>query len=420
VIAILFLKITISNHGLVMNAKITKRLVDATQPENRDVFVWDSEVSGFGLKVTPRGSKKYIFQYRMGGRGHPTRRYTIGSHGVFTPDEARDTAIKLRAQVSHGIDPLKLKAEQREEARKRPRTLGPLADRYISRECPKLARGGDIASIIHREILPRWKDRPIAELRKRDAIALTDCLLDADKPAAALKAYEVIKRLGNWLVERDEIEVSPFTSLKPPTRKTVRDRHLKPEEIAALWSACEVAGYPFGPLLQLLLLIGQRRNEVAGLQWGEMDLEKKEWVIPAARSKNAKAHLVPLSDPAIAVIEKLPRFNGLYIFSTTDGRRPVSGFSKAKRRIEQLAGIDAWRIHDLRRTCRTGMAALGVPEIVAEQVLNHQPQSLVKIYNVHEYSAEKRKALAQWAHHVQELVTPTSTNVLQRPTFMSA
>ncbi len=415
-----------------MRAKITKRLVDATGSADRDVFVWDTDIRGFGLKVSKGGAKTYIFQYRMGGRELPTRRFTIGPHGALTPTEARDRAANLRAKVSNGVDPGMEKAEERKRARAKidaPITFGQLAKDYIDRECPKLARGEDIASVVRREILPPWDHRAIEELRKRDAIALTDALVDAGTPAAALKLYEVIKRIGNWLVERDQLEVSPFANMRPPAKKLIRDRSLRDQEVVALWSACTAYGYPFGPLVQLLLLTGQRRNEVAQMQWKELDLDAREWVIPAARTKNRKPHLVPLSDPAQDIIDSLSRFAGPYVFSSTSGQRPVSGFTKAKHRIDKTIAkavakeadeeldlekhsLPEWRLHDLRRTCRTGMAALGVPEIVSEKMLNHQPATLARTYNVHDYADEKWDAMARWGRKVLDIITPPPANVV--------
>ncbi len=148
------------------------------------------------------------------------------------------------------------------------------------------------------------------------------------------------------------------------------------------------------------------------MQWPEVDTDKHEWTIPAERSKSKREHIVPLPDAAVDILDSLPRFTeGDYVFTTTAGRRPVSGFSKAKVRTDQMlvehdTAIDGWRVHDLRRTCRTGMARLGVPEIVSERVLNHLPQGLGKIYNVHEYLPEKADALARWAQEVQNITEP--------------
>ncbi len=178
-------------------------------------------------------------------------------------------------------------------------------------------------------------------------------------------------------------------------------------------------GYPFGSLQQLLLLLGQRRSEVAEMQWSEVDTEKREWTISARRSKNDSEHIVPLPDAAVDILDSLPRFTeGDFMFSTTAGRRPVSGFSKAKLRTDEIlakhkTAIEGWRVHDLRRTCRSEMARLGVPEIVGERVLNHLPKGLAKTYNVHEYLDEKADALDRWAQEVQNIVEPPPPNVVK-------
>ena len=148
-------------------------------------------------------------------------------------------------------------------------------------------------------------------------------------------------------------------------------------------------------------------------------MDKREWTIPAARSKSRREHIVPLPDAAIDILDSLPRFTeGDNVFTTTAGRRPVAGFSKTKVRTDQIlaehkTAIEGWRVHDLRRTCRTGMARLGVPEIVSERVLNHQAQGLTKVYNLHEYLDEKRDALARWAQEVANIVEPPPDNVVK-------
>ena len=207
--------------------------------------------------------------------------------------------------------------------------------------------------------------------------------------------------------------------MKPPTKKIARNRTLENHEIKALWSVWTEQAYNFGPIQQLLLLLGQRRSEVAEMRWPEVDFDKREWTIPASRSKSNRKHIVPLPDAALDILENLPRFTeGGCIFTTSGGLRPVSGFSRAKLRTDEMllkqdTAIEGWRVHDLRRTCRTGMARLGVPEIVSERVLNHLPQGLEKIYNLHEYLPEKAEALARWAQEVANIVEPPPDNVVK-------
>jgi len=395
-----------------MKAKLTKSAIDAAKPSSKTTIVWDDTLPGFGLKVTPAGKKQYILQYRMGGRGHSTKRYTIGQHGPLTPDQARKAAMDLKAGIAKGIDPQAEKQAARQKAATKEKTFGDFAETYIKRECGKLARGDEIEAIIRREILPEWKARLPGDLRKRDAIELTDRLVDAGKPAAAHKVNEIIKRLGNWLVERDILEASPFSSLKPPAPKVIRERALSDEEIKAVWQASGQIGYPFGPFVKLLLLTGQRRNEVAEMAWNEIDLDAGEWVIPSERSKNRRPHLVPLSTQAVDILSAAPRFEGPFVLTSSAGERPISGFSKTKSRLDELSEVEGWRFHDLRRTARTGLSRLGIPEAVAERVLNHTPSVLVKTYDVHSYAMEKKAALQKWADHIDRILTPLPANVV--------
>ena len=173
-------------------------------------------------------------------------------------------------------------------------------------------------------------------------------------------------------------------------------------------------GYPFGPLGQLLLLTAQRMREVGMMHRSEIDRENTVWILPADRTKSGREIEVPLSSLALNILGGLPQFTqGGYIFTTTSGLRPVSGFSKMKARTDNLARINGWRLHDLRRTARTGLAELGVPEIIAEKVLNHSPQNiLTRIYDRHEYSDEKRDALERWAKRLREITEPPPENVV--------
>ena len=189
--------------------------------------------------------------------------------------------------------------------------------------------------------------------------------------------------------------------------------------MSPLWAVWAEQAYPVGALQQLLLLLGQRRSEVAEMLWPEIDFKKRLWTIPAERTKSVREHFVPLPDAAVEILKSLPRFDdGDYVFTTSNGRRPVSGFSNAKARTDKMlvdhgTTIKDWRLHDLRRTCRTGLAELGVAEIVSERVLNHQSTGLVKTYNLHEYLDEKREALERWAARVRDIIEPPPENVVR-------
>lgn len=394
---------------------LTYKTVEATRPpESGRVEVFDSAMPGMCLRVSAAGAKTYILSTRVAGR---QKRVTVGrasGPGAITLAEARRLAAEMK-ELAKAAEPLPKPAAKGRPVDARLKTFGGVAEEFISRKCPELARGREIEAIIRRELLPCWRDIPLKALRRRDARALTDAMLKT-RPAAAYRLHETYKRVLNWALDEfdaDEIgiDVSPFASLKPPCRKEPRGRALADPEIEVLWRAWSSIGYPFGDLQKLLLLTGSRRGEVAGMAWHEVSLQEGIWAIPASRTKSSREQIVPLSRMAVRLLQGLPRFSRgeQFTFTTTGGLRPVSGFSKGKaatdRRVVAVAGepLPPWRWHDLRRTTRTGLARLQVPEIVAEHVLGHAQRGLVGTYNVHAYLDEKREALELWAGHLESI-----------------
>ncbi len=398
----------------------------AKAPKGKRVERYDSGADGLCLRITDRGSKTWCISYHFPDEDGRTKhhRFTIGPWPAIGVAEARETARLVKSQARARIDPKAVREEARDKERvaaktKTRLTFKAIAENYIALEVPGLKRGSESESLIRKMLMPEWGDRQASKIEPSDLTELTDQLQKDEKPMAARRVYEIATRVFNWAQGRGDIKRSPFEGIKPPVKKIPRQHKLKEHEIKALWPVLIEQGYPFGPLQQLLLLLGQRRSEVAEMRWSEVNSKMREWTIPAERSKNDSEHIVPLPDAAFDILDNLPRFTeGDFIFTTTAGRRPVSGFSKAKLRTDQLlhnqdSPIADWRVHDLRRTCRSEMARLGVPEIVGERVLNHLPKGLAKTYNVHEYLDEKREALAKWAQEIQNWTEPPPDNVVK-------
>jgi integrase len=253
----------------------------------------------------------------------------------------------------------------------------------------------------------------LAELRRRELNDVVNAIAGSGRPAAAHKAREVGKRIASWADDEELIDRNPFLGGKSPVRREERSRALTAGEIAALWQAWRTMGTPLGSFMMFALLTGQRRGEIATMERAEINLSVRLWTIPAAKSKNRKAHIVPLSGFAIEVLEGLPRIDDRWVWSTKAGTH-FSGFSKTKARAEALSGVPEWRLNDLRRTAATGLAELGVPHPVAVAVLNHSPRGVMgvtAIYNRHRYLDERRQALERWAQRIGEIVGPSSGNV---------
>ncbi len=397
---------------LAEKALTAKAVERAKRPRTGRIEIPDGVVRGLCLRVSHTGVKSFIFSTRV--RGRLVRR-SIGTYPLMSLWEARQNAAELRE------NPAKLATLRKREPEPKVKTFGDLVEDYIkrgmrsSRTGEPLKRAHHLKSMIRNDILPEMGHVALAEVRKRDVIMLTDSLIDEGKKAKAVKIHEIIRRIGNFAVERDELEVSPFAGMKPPAVKVARERVLGSDEIAPLWRAWDEMGYPFGDLQKILLITGQRRGEVAGMQWDEVHLDSASWIIPAERTKSGREMEVPLPSLAMEILHAVPRFTeGPYVFTTMFGRRPVGQFSRNKDLAGKLSGVTGWRLHDLRRTVRTGLAELGVPEIVAERVLNHsEGDVLVKTYNRHHYSDEKREALERWARRLREIVSTAPENLVR-------
>ena len=229
----------------------------------------------------------------------------------------------------------------------------------------------------------KWGNKRIQDITKRHVLDLLDSIIERGGGLSANRVLAVIRKLFNWAVQRSIITASPVAGIKPPLSEQSRDRILSDDEIRWLWQACDKAGYPFGSMAKLLLLSGQAVR-ISGMTWGELDLDKVLWVIPAGRSKNNQKHEVPLSDAALSVIAALPRIKSDSGFLlTTNAETPVSGYSRAKGMLDkamleiardeqgQDVKIPRWTFHDLRRTAVSGMARLGIALPVIEKVVNH-------------------------------------------------
>jgi integrase len=242
---------------------------------------------------------------------------------------------------------------------------------------------------------------------------------DGGAPVSANRTLAVLKTMFKFYVRRDKLAVSPAELVDRPAPEQSRDRTLSDDELRAVWKAADAAAYPFGRLVQMLLLTGARRDEVREAPWSEFDLDGATWLLPAQRSKNGKAHEVPLSGAALQILSGMPRIRGRGLLFTTTGDTPFSGLSKGKARLDTASGVTGWTLHDLRRTAATGMAELGVPPHVIEAALNHvsgdSKRGVAGIYNRARYAVEIRKALQAWADHIDALVNgaPVASNVVK-------
>ncbi|MFN3620393.1 tyrosine-type recombinase/integrase [Sphingorhabdus sp.] len=433
-----------------MSTKISKRTVDAAKPAIKDYFIWDTDISGFGLKVTPAGGKVYIFQYRIARAGEaertPPKRYTIGKHGNLTADQARNRVRELAMLVELGIDPRQRELDQiavaDEAARSRSekeRIEQELSfskvsllwlDHYENEKSRRPASVSLAKLVVNRYLKPALGDTPMPHITRAGLQPIIDAI-PAQKKGMRRAVFAYASVLFGWAARRGDIPSNPLTEMVKPDAPKSRDRVLTDNELAKLWFASKLLRDPFGPFFRLLMLTGQRRSEVAEINWNELDQETAIWTIPAHRAKNGLAHIVPLVPAAIAELDYIAQlqntgFDKIDITSwpregfllTTTGRTPISGITKAKNALDAAASdsgigdaVPAWRIHDLRRTMATGFQRLGVRFEVTEATLNHVSGAkggIAGIYQKHDWKQEKRDGLEAWARHVEAIIKPES------------
>lgn len=403
-----------------MSKALTTKAVDAAKPDpNARYELPDRACSGLYLVVQPTGSKSWALRYRFAGRAV---KLTLGRWPLMGLADARAAATAAIDKIVRGSDPAEearaLKAPKLSDDRDKVRVLfGQFAKRHLS----TLKSGKTVQQQFELHILPKWGERDIQTIAKRDVIDLLDDLMDQGKATTANRIRAYLSKFFGWCASRDVIEIPPTINVKAPAKEKSRERILSDDEIRWLWAACDAEAFPWGPLGKMLLLTGQRLNEVA--QMTEAEIKDDLWHMTSDRTKNGRAHDVPLSKAARVVLDGVVRVADekgrvRYVFTTT-GSTPVSGFAKAMKHLaegmadaaEKERGkpveIPHWTFHDLRRTAATGMARLGIPVRVTEAVLNHVSGTgggIVAVYQRHDYADEKRHALDAWANRLSAVI----------------
>jgi integrase len=385
--------------------------------------------------------------YRVKGK---LVRETLGTVAVIPKiDEARARARESMRAAQSGVNPVEARRTKaanaaKEAQTKEAETFGAVAARYLKEYVEQNTRPATIKEtrrIIERDVKPRWGTTPIREISRREVNALLDEIADRGALVQANRTLARLKTLFSWALDEDLIDGDPTARVRRRIKETPRDRALSDHEIRLFWAGCDRLGWPFGPVFKLLLLTAQRRDELGTMEWRELDLATRRWTIPREKAKNDRAHEVHLSEMAIEIIDDLPKLSrpvadgvgsepSPYLF-TTNGERPVSGFSKAKERLDKhmvqplraefeetgqdpgKAQIEGWILHDLRRTAATGMARLNITPHVVDRILNHVSgtiRGVAAIYNRHAYLEERKAALEAWGRYVESLVRPAPAN----------
>jgi integrase len=412
---------------------LTDRQIKSLKADRPQMDVFDGETPGFGVRVTNRGRKSFFLFYRARRLADPRRRLhrvTLGAYPYLSLAEARERARAILREVETGKDPSSGLARQYSHRRSKnrpgavpadprlrklfpegfvPGTFGELAALYMVRHAwVNLKSPRHHEEALRRDLLPRWRDTPLAEVTRREISDLLGQLINRGARAQANQMKKYISGIWSWGLEQGIAESNPAAGMKVPVRLTPRDRYLSEREIAVLWQTLDQRSEVLAGAYKAILLTACRPGEVLGLRWEEISEDGRWWVIPEARSKNGLAHRVFLTPPMRQILAARRAAAGAspFVFPTTrDGSAPQR--FQTHEKLRQAVGFE-FNPHDLRRTASTHLARLGVQDEIREALLNHKKKGLRGVYNLYEYDREKQEALELWANTIAVLTAESS------------
>ena len=381
-------------------AKITKGAVERLAADGK--WLWDTTLQGFGVR-RQKGGAFYAVRYRLGGG---QRIKSLGLHGHLTPDTARAQALAALGKAAVGVDPFP-------EAPAGGESFGAGVERYLTQRKSKLKP----RSFVEVERHLRKDAKPLAtaklnEIDRRKVAVLLGEIETASGPSARNGVRASLSGFFTWAIREGLIEINPVTGTAKADQGRPRERVLTQGELATIWR--NLPQGRFGDIVRLLILTGQRRNEIGGLRLSEIDFDRGLLVLPPARTKNKRQHELPLSPQASAILRrllngdttyKLNRNGAIGVFGVNGF--PSGGWSGSKAALDRRVGLaKPWRLHDLRRTAATMMAELGVLPHIVEAILSHvsgHKAGVAGIYNRAKYENEMRAALCKWADYLASL-----------------
>lgn len=373
----------------------TVRWIDSVNlPEKAQIDYFDERTSGLGLRVSAAGRKSWFVMYRHAGR---LRRYTLGTYPVLGLSNARDKARELLHEAAMGNDP----ATEKQVNRGAP-TFGEVATQYIELYAKANKRSWkEDQRILDFDLLPKWKNVKAHEIKRRDIISLLDKIVQR-APIQANRTLALLRKMFNWAISRDLIEVNPCAAVKMPAKENRKDRVLSDEEILIFWNGLTTASMSelTRLCLKLQLVTAQRKGEIIIAEWSEFDLKNGWWTIPNEKAKNKLSHRVPMSPLALQLLEQIKLLSGgsRWLFPSSKGDKPVlhTSIDHALHKNEAKFGIPPFTPHDLRRTAASHMTGMGVSRLTVSKILNHIESGITAVYDRHSYDQEKREALGKW------------------------
>ena len=406
--------------------RFTDRSIAALKPRAERYEVWEDGRTGLGTRVSPKGRRSFVYMYRFNGKA---RRMGLGTYPLISLASARVKHSSAKEQLSKGIDPGAQQIERR-RAERNAETVADLIEEYLEKWArPRKRSADEDERKLKKEVLPLWGKRKAKDITRRDVITLLDGIVDRGAPIQANRTLAVIRKMFNFAISRDILHATPVAMVTSPAKENQRERVLSPEEIRALWNGLDTTPISQGVCLalKLQLVTAQRKGELVGAAQSEFDLEEeKVWTIPPARSKNGKAHRVPLSPLALGLIQQSRDLAGdsPWLFPSPTGKEPMTPHAVSRALMKSIRATAKQPVpaielenvtpHDLRRSAASHMTSIGISRLVVAKILNHTETGVTAVYDRHSYDAEKRHALEAWAAHLEGILSgkPRAENVV--------
>jgi integrase len=387
--------------------KLTQTQVETLKlpPGKSDHTISDAVVPGLKLRIRAAGARGFLFQRRFAGQNP---KIMIGDAAAWSLEAARRRAREISVQMDNGIDPRAEKTTRLEASKT---TFASVMKDYLETRQRDMRPRSFVGCKHHLEKL--WSPLhklPVAGITRASVAARLRELAKENGPVAADRARSTLSAMLAWAIGEGLLENNVVVGTNKASSDQERERTLTDNELVKIWE--KLPDNDYGTIIRLLVLTGARREEIGGMGWSEIDRKEKVLKLPAQRTKNNRAFVIPLSALGMQIIDGIGVRDGRdLVFGTGTGG--FGGWSYSKLALDQAVALkEPWVLHDLRRTVRTGLGRLGIAPHIAEAVLNHLPAKLIRTYDKNKYEREKRAALDLWANHVTALVAGKRSNVV--------
>jgi len=399
--------------------KFTPRSIEALKPESKRYIVWKENGDGLGIRITPNGKKSFVFMYRFGGK---PRMMTLG---VFPRVKLADAGVLHSAAkklFDEGVDPAAIKQKHKKNE-KEADTISGLIEAFIEWGKKNKKSWKEDERMLQKNVEHVTGKKKVKDINKKDILSMLDTIIARGSPVQANRVLGCLRKMFNFAVERDIIQISPCYGMKAPAKEQQRDRVLTQEEIKTFWQGMDNENVCMTKevkiALKLVLVTAQRKGEVLHAEWSEIDLENGWWVIPKEKSKNGLSHRVPLSKQALELLSELKESTGGrdLLFPARHGQEGSLNqwalSSALYKNFKHIGVEEKFTTHDLRRTGASHITGMGISRLVVSKILNHVERSITAVYDRYSYDKEKRHALDAWGNEIDKIIyDKKSSNVV--------